>query len=82
MNCCAAPRARSLRSLGAAATGTVCPNVLPPLRQRGGNGHSVIWEKGEGDEKRQVRGRGEEKRRDKMRAATGADTNLVFVGVG
>ena len=55
-----------LPSLGAAATGMVCPGVLPPLRWRDGDGHSVVREKGEGEEKRQVRGRGEEKRRDKI----------------
>ena len=52
-------------SLGATATETVCPGVLPPLRRHDGDGHSVVREKGEGEKKRQVRGRGEEKRRDK-----------------
>ena len=48
------------------------PDVLPPLQRRDGNGHTVVREKEEGEEKRQVRGRGGEKRRNKMRAATGA----------
>ena len=60
----------------------MCLGALPPLRRRGGDGHSVVRGKGERDKKRQVRGPGEEKRRDKiMRATSGANVKLVFAAL-
>ena len=55
--------ARSSCSLDTGAMGTACPGVFPPLRRRDGDGHSVVREKGEGDEKSKLEGKGVEKKR-------------------
>ena len=70
----------SSRSLGVGAAGTVYLGALPPLRRHGGDGHSVVWEKGRETRKGKLEGEGMEKKRcGKMRAATGSNVKSMFV---
>ena len=71
--------ARFSCSLGAAAAGMVCPSVLPPLQQRGGDGHFLVREKGEGEEKRQVKGREEEARQNEGGNRHGRQAGVIGV---